>query len=494
MEIYMKKTVSIILLLSLLLSFAACAGTDTPQKDTPDDQDTTAADTTESPIVYEKDDLPDKLNFEQDVVILAPEGKNWEKELSVEDLSSEVVNDSIYNREIFVEDRLGVEITVDYAKDFDDRILTQMSSGDNTYQIYAGRTVFFSKNVFSDFFTDLYTLDYIDFDKPWWSENFTEAAEIKDHLYIATGSLALSVPRFLFALYYNKNLAETYSDSIPELADLYTIVESDNWTFDKLIELSGGIYRDLNGNTERDDEDLYGMLFNHGIAFDTIWSAFDINIFSHDEDGWFYLDVNLDRFYAILDKVIAFGHDTTGTMIDPGDDKALQTTMAEKFAGGSALFMSNKLHVAEEEILRNMQDEYGILPFPKYDEQQDGYYSFAHDQYLSFAIPIVNPDPDVAAATLEALSSYAYRDTVPAYLDLALKGKYMSDAKSREMIDLVINGFKVDSSWIYCETLGAFGSPFRGVIVEPTREYASTYATCQRNIDKLLKVWGKYFG
>jgi len=490
----MKKLISTVLISAMMLSFAACATGESESKN-PEVTSGTATESTTAPdIFYEPDDLPETLNFDSKVVILAPEGKNWEKELSVEDLASEAVNDSIYNREMSVEDRLGVEIEVEYSKDLDNRVRTQMSSGDDTYQIYAGVTVYFAKFAFENYLTDLYELDYLDFDKPWWSEKFTEAAEMKDHLYLATGSLALSVPRFLFALYYNKDLAADYVDSLPELNDLYSIVEEGDWTFDKLISLSSGIYQDLNGNTERDEEDLYGMLFNHGITFDTIWSAFDINVFSHDEDGWFYLDVNEDKFYSILDKVIDFGHNTTGTMIDEGDDRSLSTTMAEKFASGSALFMSNKLHIAEEEILRNMQSEYGILPFPKWDENQDNYYSFAHDQYLSFAIPIVNPNPEIAAATLEALASYSYRDTVPAYLDLALKGKYMSDAKSREMIDLVINGFKMDSSWIYSETLGAFLSPFRGVIVEPSREYASTYASCKRGIEKYLKVYGKYFG
>ena len=492
----MKRIISILLLLALTLSFAACSGgSEGKPSDSTGPQGNTADTTTPgTTIYYEPDELPENLDFGgEKVVLLAPKDSKYEKELSVEDLSSEAVNDSIYNREKFVEERLGIELEVAYGG-VDDAILKQATSGDNDYQIYTGGTVFFSKHCFNGSFADLYTLDYLDFDKPWWSKNFTDAAEMKGHLYIATGSLALSVPRFTFALYYNKALAEDYVDSIPELADLYSIVEAGDWTFDKLIGITSNIYQDLNGNTERDSEDLYGMLFNHGIAFDTIWSAFDITIFSRDtEEGWFYLDVNEDRFYAILDKVIDYGHRTVGTMIDPGDDKALQTTMAEKFASGSALFMSNKLHVAEEEILRNMQDEYGILPFPKYDDQQAGYYSFAHDQYLSFAIPAANPNPNTAAAVLEALSSYAYRDTVPAYLDLALKGKYMSDAKSREMIDLVISGFKIDSSWIYCETLGAFGSPFRGVIVEPSDNYASTYASCKRNIEKYLKVWGKYF-
>ena len=140
-----------------------------------------------------------------------------------------------------------------------------------------------------------------------------------------------------------------------------------------------------------------------------------------------------------------------------------------------------------------MQDEYGILPFPKWDENQDNYYSFAHDQYLSFSIPVTNQNPDIAGAVLEAMASYSYRDTVPTYLDQVLKGRYMSDAQSRNMIDLVVKGFKVDASWIYALTLGQFGQNFRSDMTSGSTSYATTYTQAEKTIKIALKYTGRDF-
>ena len=75
---------------------------------------TTAAQKNEG-IFYEPDELPE-LDFGGETVTMLSRGlKNggfsfYETNLTVEELTSDVLNDSIYNRELYVEDRLNVEI------------------------------------------------------------------------------------------------------------------------------------------------------------------------------------------------------------------------------------------------------------------------------------------------------------------------------------------------------------------------------------------------
>jgi len=139
-----------------------------------------------------------------------------------------------------------------------------------------------------------------------------------------------------------------------------------------------------------------------------------------------------------------------------------------------------------------MTDEYGLIPFPKYDDKQEDYYSYPYDEYMSFAIPFTNPNPEVAAAVLEALASYSYRDTVPAYLDLALKGKYMNDPQSRTMVDYIVNGFTLDTSWIYIFTIGSsYPSGYRNNIQENDRTFASDHASKSKSVEIALKAYKK---
>lgn len=492
----MKRIISIFLLTSFLLSSIACSVGGSEDK-TNKPSDTTSPISTTSPIEYEEDELPDSLDFGgETITFMSPtekEGSQWDGEITVEELTSEPVNDSIYNREKAVEDRLGVEIenTLVEQSDYNKKVTTQLTAGEDSHQVFAATTVWFAPNVFDGNLYDFYDLNYIDLEKPWWSQHFNEEASFRDHLYLATGSLSLSLTRFLFCVYYNKALADDYKNDIEGLDSLYEIVESGDWTYDKFYEMGSGIYKDMNGNSERDEEDIYGISLINGIATDPIWSSFDIKIFNKDETDWYYLDINQDKLYSALDKVNQLLYNTTGAYVPAdGSDWILQE-ISSKFAGGSILFMINKLHEVESSVLRNMQDEYGILPFPKYDDNQKDYYSYAHDQYLSFSIPNTNPNPDIAAAVLEAMASYSYRETEPTYLDLALKGKYMSDASSRNMIDLVVDGFKVDASWIYCQTLGNIGGTFRDLIRSGSTSYASTYASTEKNTNIILKITGR---
>jgi len=137
-----------------------------------------------------------------------------------------------------------------------------------------------------------------------------------------------------------------------------------------------------------------------------------------------------------------------------------------------------------------MKDDYGIVPFPKYDEKQKEYYSHAHDNYTVFAIPTTNQKLEATGAVLEAMASYSYRETIPAYLNVALKGQYMSDPISRRMIDMIVDGLRLDTAWMYVYTLGgSFNDSFRKVIFENKTTYASTYTTTVKKIERDLKIY-----
>ena len=490
----MKKLLSFVLAITLLLPlFASCSQKD--MNSSKDNTSTTAsAETTSPDIYYEPDDLPE-LDFGGETVIFCvADDTIMGGELFSEELTSEVVNDSIYNRERFVEDRLNVAIEKLDPIEFS--LEKMILSGDNDVQIYGQANYALTEFIFSDYLLDLYELEYLNFDKPWWPHYFTEAAELDGSLYVAGGSISRSLYRNMFGIYYNKSIVDDYSESNSELNNLYGIVERGDWTFDKMTELCENIYRDLNGNSQRDPEDLYGICYGGGIGVDNMWSCFDINVLSKTEDGWYEADVNNDKLYTAVDKMINLFHNTEGCFVPEDDsDEVFYSTIPEKFASDSAMFMVNKLYTAEIDIIRNMKSEYGLLPFPKFDDAQKEYYTHAHDHYQTLAIPNTNPTPDTAATVLEAMASYSYRHTVPAYLNTALKGKYMNDAESRKMVDIIVNGLRLDTCWIYVYTLGAaFANEFRDIITFSNGSAAATATGSLNTLKKDLKTYKTLYG
>ncbi len=169
------------ILLGTLASCAGAGGADrgTVSSDPPkeDDADVSAADDGTSS-VYIRDSLPEELDYggaAVNVLAAGEWGRFSKREFTVEELTSEVVNDSIYNREKNVETRLNVEITEINGKSSIDEIRKQYTSDEDSYQIYDVSVVSTGILAFEGCLTDLYSLDNLDLGQVWWFGNFSEA-------------------------------------------------------------------------------------------------------------------------------------------------------------------------------------------------------------------------------------------------------------------------------------------------------------------------------
>ena len=501
----LKKTLC--LLLSIVFTAAAlfaCGGSGQSAetgKPGEDPGDTTAF-SNETTFQRVEDSLPESLNFGgEKVTILAPKlGKSSLVDIYAEELNSDPINDSVFNREKFVEDRLGVEISYpEPSGALLEVMLKQETTGDEIYSIYSGVSHQMSDYVFDAYYQDLTYLDYLDFDAPWWNDSFIEESSFRDKVFMLTGSLSLTLLRGIQAVYFNKAIAENYSGSIPELSDLYGMVERGEWTVDRLRTLGGSIYTDLNGNQEFDMEDAYGILCAENAAA-MGFGAFNISVFEKDEEDWFVFNVNTDKLFDALQKVYDLFYESTGSAnanVDRGD-VSLSNAMDSIFTGCNGLFLIDGLQCVEKPAFRNMKDDYGILPEPKYNLQQKDYYAYSAE-YSSFSISATNSHPETAAAVLEAMASYSYNETVPTYLDLALKGRYMSDPQSRKMIDLTINEVVIDTAWIYVEEFSSWYAPgFKGLILNRDNGFASEHAgniaSIKRGLFGYEQKYKKMFG
>ena len=59
--------------------------------------------------------------------------------------------------------------------------------------------------------------------------------------------------------------------------------------------------------------------------------------------------------------------------------------------------------LGKSEQLRAMNDDFGILPYPKYDENQKQYHSTSLDEFSLFVLPIDVKDKEMSAIITEAL-------------------------------------------------------------------------------------------
>ncbi len=498
----MKRVIALMLVLSMMIvPLAACSGdSDDKPKETTAAKDTTAETTADPNAITTYLEPMDEELVELDyggeqIHILSRKDKDYAgDELWVEELTNDPVNDAIYNRNLAVAELLGVEFIETRAgatNDLQQKVDIMVNSGDTTYDIVAGSVAYGTPMINDGLMYNLYDngIDtYLDATKPWWAQFWIEEAEMGDRLYCITGAPALSLTRLMFVIYYNKDLAEDHG-----IDDLYDVVNEGKWTIDYLSELANGIYRDLNGNDLRDEEDEYGIGIDNYVNTDIFWSSFDMKFLQKKADGWYELATgSKEKISIAFDKVWELIYENTGSYWLGGYDEEREEDFDELFANGTLLFAPLELKYAETEDFRNMQAEYGILPTPKYDEKQDTYYTYPHDQYTVFMVPITVRDPEMSGAVLEAMAYESYKTLQPMYYDIVLKGRYANDPESRAMLDMITTNVTVDAAWIYGRQLGLpAASVFRTLMGKESKSFAAEYSKHERTLNKVLNAMQK---
>lgn len=92
-----------------------------------------------------------------------------------------------------------------------------------------------------------------------------------------------------------------------------------------------------------------------------------------------------------------------------------------------------------------MDDDFGVIPAPKYDEKQDQYYANMANGELATLPRSYDPERiDNVGTLLEAMSFYTQYNVIPVYKDVVLDLKVSRDADSAEMLDLVFAGVTYD--------------------------------------------------
>ena len=499
--------VSVIVLAMIIAAFSGCASdgnNDGPTDNTVNNNGT--ADTTiASDLTTYLEPMNEALKSldygGEKVTILARTNKenpedwsNWAGavELYADELTNDPVNDSIYNRTQKINELLGVELQEleEEPGDFNQKVELMVSSGDQTYDIVAASVIDGSPMIYKGHMLNLYDngIDtYLDTTKPWWAQYWIEQAELgEDKLYSITGAPCLSLTRLMFVTYYNKNLGEDL-----KIEDLYTVVNDGRWTLDYMAELISDVYLSLDGNDVRDEYDQYGLAINNYENCDMFWSSCDMSLISKDDEGWFEFDPSdKEKISSVFDKIYAIIYDNPGTYNFGGSSGF--DLARDMFADGNVLLATLHLRYAESEKMRNMQDDYGILPIPKYDDAQKDYYTYVHDQYSILMVPKTVADPERCGAVMEALAYESYKEVQPVYYNKVLKGRYANDAQSRQMLDMITTNIKIDSAWIYGRDFGMPAAKvIRDLIGGKSKSFATAYAKVQSTLPlfiKLLKI------
>ncbi len=494
----MKKRILAFLLVALMLSQTVLTGCSEATENTTSDSETssqveqaaseeteTVAEETELTRANTPDDLPADLDYEGQGALVLARSKAWfEGEMFVEELNGEVLNDTVFDRDLAVEKRLNVVIDYQTASDTNSLINTNVTAGVDEYSLHVGSAVdTVQYGVKGNYYNLLGNYpEHLNLSQPWWSQYYTEQGEIEGCSFFATGDLCFSLIKLSFVTYVNMKMIDDYG-----LENPYELVREGKWTFDKQMEMSADKYTDLNGNGKRDQEDLYGMSMGGEIGLDLYWSAFDLTICDKDDKGIPSIAVDEEKMTSVIEKLYEYYVNCDAVFTPANNGDAEQDVIAQMLADDRMLF--SPLRIIHTEQIREMESDYALIPLPKWDENQTDYYTFVHDQYSIVGIPLSVKNPSMVSAVMEALAAESYRYVTPAYYDLVLNGKYLRDADSAEMLEIAIDGIKIDFGWIHTYSLSSCSQALiRNILYSSkSNNFASKYKSMQKIMTKTME-------
>jgi len=452
----MKKNRLISLFLaSILMSAAmtACGGDDTGTADTTPDTVGSAAETEPveddifSQRLRENDNLPEK-DFGGRTFRLLNDGHAG----SFAEQDGDVVNDAIYSRNLTVQERFNITLedlnqgTGDATKAF---VTQAINAGDDAFDLVMTHSITAGDLALEDYYLNWYEIPHIDFTRPWWAATTRENLSVNDVCPLAIGDYALMSYGQTVCMYFNKQLIENY-----DLPDPYQLVREGKWTYPTLISLTRDIYEDKNLDGAMDAGDLYGVSLDAMNRVNMFYWAFD-NPLMAVENGELKITYRTEKLTAFITALNNDFYTNPGCVVNT----EFKETALPDFTAGNVVFQFGMFRDAT--WIRGMEDDFGILPLPKWEEAQENYYSYSSGSAPVLAVPTTASDLEFIGIITEAMNAESYKQVVPVYYETALKDKYARDEETLEMIDLVMQGRFVDIGFIYDGFVGAGYIPAR---------------------------------
>ena len=400
-----------------------------------------------------------------------------------------LVNDAVLERNIQVEELLGVELEftqIDLAYNAvaaDIRRFT--TSGTDEYDLVINDIYAYAELLIEGNFRNVLDEDCVfDFERPYWYKDYMDDLRLMDgYQYVLAGDYFIDILRDAHLLLLNKQI---YLDHYNRKADeLYDVVTNFEWTYEKMNEIISDMYVDKNLNGTKDKGDQFGFMepefWGGSIPFSVSGNP---TFISRDEDG--YPTVVLhegDRANQLANAMgTLFNNDSASVALTTDADLLTAFTQDECLIVGY-----QRLGSLENAILRQMEGDAAVLPYPMLFASDKKYTTSAHDTTEMGAIMATSTDLAFISTVVEVLNRETAKILIPVYYKECLQVQCVDDEKAAAIIDIIHDNF--DNSFIlaYNLPLGSVMLQSFAEAMQSKREFSAVYAGRQRSVDRALQ-------
>lgn len=487
----MKRFIALLCAMLMLLSTAVACGTTDEGQDGTDTTTTPAvADTTTSAPVETTpteteppkafDSVPEQ-NYEGYVFnILYAQADECYNDFYAEQMNGEVQNDAVYERNLMVAEKLNIdmEITWDSYKNVNSKASTQYQADSDDYDLFGGHRDSL-KLTYQGFLYDLNDIQALDLSQEWWDQGWIESITVGDSLYTIIGDVNVSAQLFVSSLAFNKKLMDEANMEYP-----YELVRQGKWTMDKYNEMITGYGSDLNGDGQiKREDDRFALIgWSYESGYSNLYAA-DFT-FANRANNPATIEFDMNKVIDLAERIVEL-YDKDYVYMNTGGGTAEHLACYGIFAEGRSLFADTVL-TNYGIYFTEMEDDFGIVPLPKYNEEQESYKS-----YLGYTIPMMfitgnTSDPERTGTIMEAYCTASYDHVTPQMFEVVTKLKNARDEDSAEMIEIIIRNKIVDPIHFYA--VAGYGDFGRNLVVKMNANVSSELKSYEKVAEK---TWAK---
>lgn len=482
---YIRHVFLLVALALLLYTFLGCASEKTTSKLETGPQSTTEEETTAE--VEQQPDVPDvNMDGKEFVFIVrGPAYNEWQsQDIYVEEQTGEPIDDAVYIRNAYLEDKYNMKIREYGASDVGNEARRSIVAGSADYDVVMANTSESATLASQRLLYNLHEMPYLDLSRDWWDQRSVKQLSIGNRLYFCTGDLSIMANDATWIMMFNKPMINDNKLESP-----YDLVNSGKWTISKMHEMAKVTVKDLDGDGRmRYDVDCYGFV-THESSCEGFFFGSGCNIITKDENDLPQLSMMNERVLRVLE----LAHPLIGNreLVVNGSVQGLDpiSQMQPVFESGRALFYGEVMQCIIR--LRAMEIDFGVIPFPKLDETQPTYNHFVHTTAAMMSIPVTNLDLENTTIMLEAMAAKSKYTLQRAYYDICLEGKFMRDEESAAMLDIILDTRNFDIGYIY--NWGNLFTNFRNVLTSGKGDLASQYAKAEKSavaqMEKTVEAW-----
>lgn len=452
-----KRILSFILAAAILVSSMASCSDNSTGKTEEDEADAPKQESQQTEPETEESDVDTVEKFKSSYGGIDYEGYNfrildrgsgdWKTfDVYAEETSGEPVNDAVYTRNDILENTINikiVEVPVDSpAGDMKNSIVSQSDD----YDTFTDGLSSVAPLVQQKYLLNMRDINSIDLDNEWWDQAMYEQISIGGGTYFMTGEISVMDNYGTWCYLFNKQLINDLN-----LENPYELVDSGKWTLDKHNEMASAAQNDTDGDGKWTMEDTYGFITEtyNNIA---LWAGFGFRIAERDENDMpkytYSGEEQLSALANIVDMQYSdFTNMGTNSTVNLGGSFTANTR-ENQFAIGRALFYYAGFRNVT--LFRESDVDFGIIPAPKYNEEQSQYYSsYSSSNCTAYGIPVTVKDQEKIGNIMELMSELGMYVLTPAYYEKTLIGKSTRDSESEAMIDLIFKTRNFDLGIIF---------------------------------------------